>query len=113
MDKDEIIENFIDATIKHGEATEEENWKVANRQYKTIEKSYQQLKEMDEEGVNELIKLLDYDNDYVKLWSASYLLPVTEEKAKSILIMLSQKVGPPSFEAKMTLEEWEKGNLKF
>jgi hypothetical protein len=113
MDKQKIIENFINASIKQGESIEEGNWKVANRQYKIIEKSYQHLRKLDEKSVYELIKLLDYNNDYVKLWSATYSLSIDEEKAKNVLKILSNKSGGLGLTAKMTLQEWEKGNIKY
>jgi hypothetical protein len=113
MDKEKIVKNFINASIKQGESLEEGNWKVANRQYKIIEKSYHQLNELGKEGEKELVKLLDYNNDYVKLWSATYSLPIEEVKAKKILEILSNKTRGLGLTAKMTIEEWEKGNLKF
>lgn len=41
------------------------------------------------------------------------LIPVLPEKAENVLEALAFKRGNASFDAKMLLQEWRKGNLKF
>ncbi|SHI07736.1 DUF2019 domain-containing protein [Clostridium grantii] len=109
-DIEKIIQEYTEAAIKYGNATEEGKYKIVNNQYKIIEKNIDKLKSI-ENGINKLENLLEHQSDYVKLWSARYLLYLKEQKAKETLLILIQKSGVIGFDAKMTLEEWGKGNI--
>ncbi len=107
-----LLEKYIEAAIKHGQASEEGDYKTANKQYSVLDKIYNTLKKND--NLNELLKLIDHSNDHVKLWASSHTLQIEPNIAKKILLKLRE--GPPSvvrLDAEMILEEWEKGNLKF
>lgn len=113
MTIEDVVMNYVAAATKHGEATEKGNFKVANREYKIIEKSYTQLIQSGYEGFQELLKLTSHKKDYVRLWSASHTLSIYEEIAKKTLSELSNKPNFIGITAQTTLEEWEKGNLTF
>lgn len=106
-----LIEQFTKAAIKHGEATKEGKHRIVNKQYKVIEKSVDELKSI-ENGINKLENLLEHQSDYVKLWSARYLLLIKEKKSKETLVKLIKKSGLLGFTAKITLDEWKNGNLR-
>lgn len=110
-DIEKIIKEYIKAATKHGEATEEGKHSLANKQYRIIEKNIDRLKSI-ENGINKLENLLEHQSDYVKLWSARYLLFSQEEKAKGTLLQLTNKSGFLGFTAKITLDEWDKGNIR-
>ena len=110
-DIEKTIEKYIKAAIKHGEATEEGKANIANKQYKVIQRNVDKLKSI-ENGINELVNLLEHQSDYVRLWSASYLLPLEEQKSKETLLILSKKSGLIGFKAKIILAELEKGNIR-
>lgn len=59
-----------------------------------------------------LIPLVEHNNDYVKLNVASSLVVILPDKAIEVLKNLQNKKGLLAFEAKMFLQEWEKGNIK-
>jgi len=69
-----------------------------------------QLKELGK--TNKLTRLLNSENENVRLWAATHLLPTNEFEAKKVLQELALKPGFNAFSAEMTLKEWEKGNLK-
>lgn len=48
----------------------------------------------------------------IRLWAATYLLPVFEKDSLRVLKEISALNGIISFIAKNTISEWEKGNLE-
>lgn len=111
MDKKEnLIETFLAASIKYGEAIESGDHKNANSQSNTIRKIRKQLSMSCE--LELLIPCMQHENDYVKLNVASSLIPLLPDESKKILKELEKKKGILGFEAKMFLQEWEKGNIK-
>lgn len=58
-----------------------------------------------------LSKLLDSESVGARLWAAAYLLPVSERKAMQVLQAIAGGNDIHSITAKMTIEEWKKGNL--
>lgn len=105
------LEIFLEAAAKQAEATEQGDYKMANKCYDKIIKSTAILK-----SENAIDNLLDYLTDSsigVRLWSASFLLPVYEEKGIKALKDIIKTKGIHSLTAETTLSEWKKGNLKF
>lgn len=109
---EELKNTFINAAILHGEATETGDYKLGNKQYAVIANAYRKLKDQ-KNGIEILHKLMNHKNISVQSWAASYLLKTHTEEAKKVLQSVADKHGLVGFSAKMTLQEWEKGNLKF
>ena len=64
--------------------------------------------------LSDLTKFLDHENVRVRLWVSTHLLAFNEELAKQSLKKLAD--GQSSFvglDAKLTLQEWNKGNLTY
>src|SRR5579862_5536994 len=89
----QLINKYIEATIKHGEATNAGNHKIVNKQYSIIKKIYNELKSNKDVGLTPLTNLLEYPNNYVRLWAAAHTLSFTPEKAEQVLMEISQKSG--------------------
>jgi hypothetical protein len=100
------LELFIDAALKHGEATETGDYRAANLCYGDIVIAVSFIKEND--NMMALEDLLHHESVGVRLWSASYLLPIVEDKAVDALKAISNVSAIHSFTAKTTLSEWEK-----
>jgi hypothetical protein len=86
------------------------DYKTANKKYDEITQAAAFLRDKDRLLI--LKTLFDNRNNGVKLWAAVYLLPVLEEESTEILLELSRESAMVSLNAKITLEEWRKGNLK-
>ena len=112
MNKDTIIQHFVDSTILHGKYTLLGDYENANIVYGEIIKSLKHLYEVDPK-FSGLVQLLDHNNDSVRLWVATELL-FTDNKdmAKKILKKMSKKDGVLSFDASMTVKEWQANRLK-
>jgi hypothetical protein len=51
---------------------------------------------------------------YVRLWAAAHALEFApDDGVHGSLLAFSMRKGPPSFDAAVTLQEWQKGSLKF
>lgn len=100
---------FEEAAIKHAEATETGNYTQANKSYQVIAKSARYLKETN--SIKQLSKLLDSESVGVRMWAATYLLPIFERNAMQILQSIASGNNIHSLTAKMTIDEWEKGTL--
>jgi hypothetical protein len=105
------LEIFLEAANKQAEATEQGDYKMANKCYDKIIKSIAFLKS--ENAIDKLLEYLTDSSIGVRLWSASFLLPVYEEKGKGVLKDIVKTKGIHSLTAETTLSEWKKGNLKF
>lgn len=107
---DSAINIIIESSQKHAQATETGDYKTANKNYYLIKKGVTYLREND--GIEKLKELLTYNETSVKVWVASYLLKHDEHLAVTVLEEIASKSIPhQSFDAKMVLQEWRKGNL--
>ena len=105
-----LVEKFIDASIKYGESIELGEYKTANKQSSIIRKIRKQLVESCK--LDLLIPSLKHNNDYVKLNVASSLIGILPDDARDLLEELQSRKGLVGFEAKMFLQEWDRGNIK-
>lgn len=101
---------FEEAASKHANATEHGDYKSANKNYAIITKVILFLKEQNE--IRKLSNFLNHNSIGVRIWAATYLLPILEDEASQVLDQISRKSGIHSLTAKTTLSEWRKGNLK-
>ena len=62
-------------------------------------------------SIKQLSKLLDSESVGVRIWAATYLLPIFERNAMQILQSIASGNNIHSLTAKMTIDEWEKGTL--
>ncbi len=106
-----LVEKFIDASIKYGEAIELGDSKKANKQSIIIRKIRKQL--LDSCELDLLKPGIKHNNDYVKLSVASSLIVILPDDSRAVLQELQNKKGLIGFEAKMFLREWDSGNIRF
>lgn len=105
------LNEFETAAIKHTEATETGDYKVANKNYTVITTVTKYLKDKNE--INLLAKFMNNPNVGVKLWAASYLLNTTlKNEAVNALQDITKTKGIFSLDAETVLIECEKGNLQ-
>lgn len=107
---EKLIDIYMKNAVIHGEGTLEGNYKKTNKAHDKLINAYKKIKEFDNK-LNSLLPLLSNENISVRSWSATHLLPHSNE-AKDILKKISKEDGLLAFDAKMVLKEWENGNLK-
>lgn len=107
---EELINEYIKVSVDRGEAIKKGNSKVANKCFDKINKIILQLKSRN--SLVELMPLLEYSNNYVRLDTACILISIYSEECKKTLQQLIDVGGMVGFTAKMTIQEWEKGNIR-
>ena len=97
----------------------EEEKAQKNGDYKTINKFYNKKHKLRNEmllNINNynlfFYKLLESNSTYVVLDASIALLKTNQKVALSSLKKLSKQKGLDALTAKMTLQEWKKGNMK-
>lgn len=110
---EKIVNEYLEACMKGEDAQERGDSKTYNKQQRIIQKIRKELKSNSEYGLGQLLPFLEHQNSFVKLETAISLVPIQPDRSKKVLLELSDTKGLTAFNAKMTLSEWEKGNLKF
>lgn len=108
---EELVQQFIHGSISYAEGVLAANSKKANRSYHQIHEAAAKLRRADSLLV--LQSLLRSEHVSVKIWAATYLLPIVETEAKEALLEIKDSGSILAFDARMTLEQWESGNLKY
>jgi hypothetical protein len=109
-DTSEALTLFEGAALKHAEATEQGDYKAGNKCYAVITKAVMFLKEQGD--VQKLSDFINHNSVGVRIWAATYLLPVLEDEGIRALEQIAGLPGIHSLTAKTTLSEWRNGNLK-
>lgn len=108
---EELLLLYESAAKEHGKATEEGNYKVANRAHDMVVAIRREL--MDRGCERMLIRLLSSPNDWVKHWAATHLLQTNPEEAVPVLENLSNgNKGYLRLGSEVVLKEWRAGRLR-
>jgi hypothetical protein len=101
---------FEGASNQHAKAIEKGDYQAVNKNYGIVINAVKFIKSQNE--IDALLDFLTYPSVGVRLSAAIFLLPQYEGKALNVLQEIAGKTGILSLTAKMTIDEWEKGNLK-
>lgn len=108
--KEKLVQIFRDAASRHFEASLNGDYKKANREAKTIRKTFHLLREMGEEGYQALMILLENEYGAVATAAAAYLLRYATDAATRVLQRHAQDKGLIGFESQQALERWREGD---
>jgi hypothetical protein len=104
--------DYLVSLLAFTEASSNDDQKSARTHYKKMDACFRSLR--DSNRLSELVKLLNHENESVRLWVSTHLLTYDEKLAKDSLKKIAdRKAGLTSFSAEMTLQEWSKGNLTY
>jgi len=101
---------FIDLAIKHGEAIESGDYKLANKIHTKLTSTYQEIKR--DNKWQELKEITQHLNENVKLWSATFLLNYDTDTALKVLNEVSKSNKIFGLSASTTIDMWNKGMLQ-
>lgn len=109
----EILEKYIKAAEDHSKGTNSGDSRKANSAYRRIDKIFRELKINNQ--LNLLESLIDHKSIGVRMWAATHLLPYHEEVGLKTLTEIEKNHVDDlyGFDAKMTIQEWKKGNLTY
>jgi len=105
------LEFFQKAATSQAKATEQGDYKTANKNYNEILKAIAFLK--NKSAINTLSKLLSNPSIGVRLWAARFLLQINETESIKILTEIANTESIHSLSAETTIEEWLRGTLEF
>ena len=108
-----MFEEYIDAILKRDKALSIGNAKIANKYYDKIAGLVNDLKRSNIDELLKLQPLLEHEEVSVRFITAFYLLQIIPEEAENVLEHIANEKNKVSFDAKMTLREWRKGNIVF
>lgn len=107
-----VFDEYLNALLLFIDATSNDDRKKARKFYTLVDRAFRQLR--DSGRLGELTALLSHANDQVKLWAATHILPFDEKLATDFLSKMAEDdLSLVGFDAKMTLQEWRKGNLTY
>lgn len=101
--------SFIDYAVKHGEAIEKGNHKVANKLHKQLMSVYETINQAGK--WSELKELFQHPNESVKLWASTFLLKNDNVAALKVLHELAKSPRIIGLTASTTIDMWRKGML--
>ncbi len=104
------INTIITSSQRHALASQEGDYKTANKNYDLMQKAVNFLRTNN--GNDKLMELLKHEDVNVRVAAASFLLKHSEKQAIDVLeATTAMSIPNTSFNAKMVLQEWRNGNL--
>ncbi|WP_372241064.1 DUF2019 domain-containing protein [Corallococcus terminator] len=108
----ELEAAYAEAAVRQGRASLEGDFRTANAQQKTLVAVWGELRTRGEEGQASLLRLLDHQEQDVRVWAASHALSFAPARAEEVLERACHASPSPSrLNAEMTLREWRAGRL--
>lgn len=107
-----LILEYARLSDLYGDAIETGNHKKANKAYDELMAVYQQIKAQGALTSEDFHELLFAPSMGTRLWVATHYLAISSEEAEKVLSALGEVPNSLlAVSAKITLEEWGKGNL--
>jgi hypothetical protein len=104
-------ERYIQAAIRHGQATVQSDPDTANAQYDVIMEALNAMRISPQGEHAALVSILDHRDASVRCWAATHLLKIDPDKALPELHRLSALPELIGFDAEMVIKQWNKGRL--
>ncbi len=111
---DELVSAFAKAASEHGEFMEACDPKRANAKFRQMAKLYGEIRRRGIAAQRELLTLLTNDNPNIRSRAAEYALDFEPREGEKVLKeILETQIGDLRLTARMTLEQWRKGEIRF
>ena len=107
----QLVSRYVEAATAHTRASQEGDHKRANPQHAIVAAAYRELRRRGEEDA--LLPLLTHADPGVRSWAGAHALEFSPENGEKALEGLIAEPGLVGFTAKMTLETWREGDLRF
>jgi hypothetical protein len=110
---EELIRLYAQAASEHEEAQVRRDYQAGNPPADRIASIYRELRNRGREHQQRLLSLLTSNDPGVRLWAASHALEFEPSKGETVLGAFLTTEGILAFCARITLDEWRKGALRF
>jgi len=115
MSKSIQEKKYIEYATIHRQASDEGNYRIANRAYRELSKIYHNICTDKQYAEIFLKDMLQSKNIGVQLWAATHSLGLQVNLSMAIetleVISGMEKIGLVSFSARVTLEQWKINKL--
>ena len=108
-----LLERYASAASAHGKGTEEGDHRATNAAYASLKSVYDDLRSHGSEGQTALLALTEDPDPWVRLWAGAHALEFAPSVGERTLLDLEDFDSPVSFDARITLQEWREGRLRF
>ena len=111
---EDLVSTFAKTASEHGEFMAACDPRRANAKFDQMAKLYGELRHRGLDAQRQLLPLLDSDNPHIRFHVATYALDFEPEPAvQALKNILHMESGALRFDARMTLEQWHKGEIRF
>jgi len=111
MTSESLLDIYVQAAIRHGEATLQGNADKGNAEYDALMEALEAMHASLDGERGPLTSILDHPDPSVRAWAATHLLRIDPDKALPVLCRVSALSGIIGFGAEMVIKEWNKGRL--
>jgi hypothetical protein len=108
-----LVQLFAEDAAANGRALENAKPRLANKNFDAKTKLYTELRSRGVEAQRALLSLLEHADPHVRCSTAVYALEFASHEAEPILEALKELRGAVGFTARITLDQWKKGELRF
>jgi hypothetical protein len=108
-----LINEYIDAAKGYGEGISNGNSKLSDQYFDKIEKLFQEINSLESSGLDEIAKLLQHENESVRLWASSHLLNYPKYASFMILEKIKNSGTILGLTAEVTLDQWRNGKIPY
>jgi hypothetical protein len=106
---EELLARYAEAASEHGLASEQGDYRVANRQYATVAGVIDEMRRRGPDVEHAIVGLLIHPNPQVRVWAASHAREFAPEEARSSLQSVARgPKGVARLNAELMLQEWRK-----
>jgi hypothetical protein len=109
----ELVALYERAATEHGHANVWRDFVAGNPAADRVAAIYSEIRSRGVENQKMLLPLLLSEDIGVRSWAAAHALEFEARRGEAILADIAGGDGVEAFNAKMTLSEWRKGNLRF
>jgi hypothetical protein len=110
---EELIKLYEQAASEHGQAQVRHDYHAGNPAADRIAAIYRELRKRGRDHQQMLLALLTSSDPGVRLWAASHALEFEPSQGEAVLGDFLTTEGILAFDARVTLDEWRKGTLRF
>jgi hypothetical protein len=108
-----LVETYRIAASEHGRANASGDYRAGNRAHKRLALAYRTLRARGPGSQAKLLHLLRDRDVGAQGWAAAHALEFAPAAGEAVLVELTTQPGPVAFSARMTLQEWRAGRLRF
>jgi hypothetical protein len=106
---EKLIVQFKEASLKHFQATQSGDYKVANKNADRIHKTFLKMRELGTEAREALLQVATQDDGASAAMAATYSLKYAPERSLAVLRRLSSDRGILGFNASQAIKRWQSG----